>query len=139
MMRSFIPTVIFYIFVVAFFVTGCVGQKPSFKTADCERFRYLKYSIIVCDNHSVGIYCAKGSRNLQATHKRVVPIADNGKIVDYAPRACYNPRGNFFNRKGNLIVGESYTGCIPHEICHIENPYAPQMCEDRFPCSGDRR
>ena len=123
---------------VLLIMSGCTGT-PSYKAADCDRFRFRSYNILVCDDTSVGIYCAKGGRSVIKSHVRSIPIADNGKVVDYAPRACYNPRGEFFKRKGNLIVGKSFTGAIPHEICHIENPGNPAMCEKLYPVVGDRR
>lgn len=117
---------------------ACVGA-PSYKAADCDRFRFRGYNILVCADDSVGIYCAKGGRSVVQSHVRSIPLADNGKVVDYAPRACYNPRGEYFGRKGNLIVGKSFTLCIAHELCHVENPGDPAKCEREYPCVGDRR
>ncbi len=119
-------------------MAGCAGT-PSYKAAGCDRFRFSGYNILACDDTSVGIYCAKGGRSVVQSRVRAIPIADNGKVVDYAPRACYNPRGNYFGRKGNLIVGKSFMTCIPHELAHIEHPNEAAWVEKNFPCVGDKR
>jgi hypothetical protein len=109
---------------VALVLSGCQSA-PSFKAADCYRFRHKGYNVLACDDMSVGIHC-----------KRVARVADNGKPVNYHPRACHVQRG--FGRKANIFVGKSYMACLPHEICHEENPWEPAMCEQKYPCVGDK-
>lgn len=123
--------------ILAVLLSACAT--PGFKGADCDRFRFSGYNILACDDVAVGAYCAKGGRDLVKSHVRAIPLADNGKVVDYAPRACFNPRGNAFGRKGNIIVGKSFMTAIPHELCHVENPGNPAMCEKLYPVVGDRR
>lgn len=104
---------------------GCASLTPSFKTADCDRFRFRGYNVLACDDVSVGIHC-----------KRVCALTDSGKAVTYHPRACHVQRG--FGRKANIFIGKSYMACLPHEICHNENPGNPAMCEEKYPCVGDK-
>lgn len=111
-----------------FFVilSACGAHSPSFKAADCDRFRYKSYNVLACDDVAVGRHCRK-----------IAPLTDSGKPVDYNPRACYKPSS--FGRKATVFIGRSYLACLPHETCHHENPNDPAMCELLYPCVGDSR
>lgn len=97
------------------------------------------YVVLACDDDAVGQHCAKGARVIGSPHKRLVPRADNGKAVDYLPRACLHHRPAFFGRKKIINIGKSYLGCLTHEIAHYEYPDRPAWVEANFPCVGDRK
>lgn len=104
---------------------GC-ATAPSFKAADCDRFRFRGYNVLACDDMSVGLHC-----------KRICALTDSGKAVTYHPRACHKP--GIFGRKATIFIGRSYLNCLPHELAHHENPWDAKMVEEKYPCVGDRR
>lgn len=99
---------------------------PSYKAAGCNRFRFEGYAILACNDDAVGQHC-----------KRKAPLTDLGEPVTYHPRACHIPGKS--GRKAAIVIGESYMACLPHEICHQENPGNPAKCEREYPCVGDKR
>lgn len=105
-------------------LAGCAAA-PSYKAADCDRFRFKDYNILACNDDAVGLHC-----------KKLAKLTDRGEPVTYHPRACHIPgkRG----RKATIAIGRSYLNCLPHETCHQENPGNPLMCEQDYPCVGDR-
>lgn len=108
------------------FLAACSALTPSYKTADCDRFRFRDYNVLACNDAAVGRHC-----------KRDATVTDTGEPVTYHPRACYIQRG--FGRKANIIIGKSYMACLPHEVCHNEYPDDPAKCEREYPCVGDKR
>lgn len=122
---------------VAAAVSGC-AHESAYRRADCERFRMKGYVVLACDDDAVGQHCAKGARVVGSPHKRLTPRADNGKILDYLPRACTHHRFAAFGRKKVINIGKSYMGCLSHEIAHLEYPDRPAYVESNFPCVGDR-
>jgi hypothetical protein len=117
-------------------LNGCAST--PFSRANCERFRHNGYNVLACDDDAVGKHCARGSRDIVIPHKWHPAMADNGKIVDYLPRACFHSRPWAFGRKPNIIIGRSHLICLSHEICHFEHPGRPDYCENEYPCVGDR-
>lgn len=105
-------------------MAGCAT--PSFKAADCVRYRHNSYNVLVCNDDSVNIHCSKGQ-------------ADDGSKEKYFTRACLNPAPESYGRRPNIIIGKSYMGCIDHEICHLEHPQDPMFCMKKFPCVEDRQ
>jgi len=112
--------------VVLSIISGCAALTPSFKSANCDRFRFGGYNVLACDDVAVGVHC-----------KREAKLTDSGKPVTYHPRACHVPGKAW--RKANIFIGKSYLACLPHEICHNENPGDPLKCENEYPCVGDKR
>ena len=110
---------------VMLILAGCAGT-PSYKAADCDRFRFKGFNILVCDDTSVGIHC-----------KRICALTDSGKAVTYHPRACHQP--GRFGRRVTIFIGRSYLNCLPHELAHGERPNDPAMVEREYPCVGDKR
>mgnify|MGYP001619897477 CR=1 FL=1 len=133
-MKYYIPAIPV---IVAIFFCGCISEL-AFRRADCVRYRYSDYNVFACDDRAVGERCARGSRDTVSAHVWHPVIADNGKPVDYLPRACFDRRSEVFGRKANLIIGKSFTGCIYHELCHKEFPSDPAHCEKEYPCLGDK-
>lgn len=131
--------------ILAIALMGCASLHPAsqdssaFKNAHCIRYRYAEFNILACDDRAVGEYCRRGSQYTTAdgTRHRDTQLADNGKPVDYYPRACMSDKG--FGRRPNVVVGRSHMDCVAHEICHIQYPADPAMCEAKFPCVEDVR
>ncbi len=119
-------------------LSGCASSS-AFARADCERQRMQGYNVLVCNDAAVGEHCAKGGRIIGSPHSRYIPLADNGKMVDYQPRACFEFYPLSFHRKPFLVIGKSYMNCAFHEIGHWENPWRPEWVEKNIPCVGDRR
>lgn len=103
---------------------------PSYKAADCDRFRFRNYNVLACDDESVGRHC-------KAVANKYGSLSDSGKPVTYHPRACHITRPG--GRKPNIVIGRSYMSCLAHEICHNENPWDAAKCEREYPCVGDKR
>lgn len=111
-----------FVFLILFLLIGCANI--SYKSADCDRFRYKKFNILACDDESVNIHCHKDGGTW-----------DDGTPVDSRRiRGCY--KYGIFNRKGLIFIGRSYLGCLPHEICHAEG-YEDKFCMDKYPCVGE--
>lgn len=118
-------------------LSGCASS--PWNRADCARRRHNGYNVLVCADEAAGQHCAKGSRDTVSPHVRHVSHADNGKVLDYQPRACTEFRPMAFGRKPNIVIGRSYMDCLDHEIAHLEHPNDPAWVERNFPCVGDRR
>lgn len=105
-------------------LTGCVT--PSYHAANCVRYRHVKYNVLACDDVAVGKKCAE-----------ICETDDQGHKVNYYPRACLDTRPERWSRKPTVLIGRSFMGCLDHEVCHVENPNNPLMCEDKYPCVQD--
>jgi hypothetical protein len=101
--------------------TGCAST-PDFASAHCFRYRHSGYNVLACDDGPVGRFCAK-----------IVKTADNGKPLDYLPRACLDRRALAFGRKPSILIGIGSLGCLDHEIAHFEGRDA-----SKYPCIGDK-
>ena len=143
-------------------MSGCV--RNAFRDSDCER-RVLKgqpsmcapgapgdecrrimagVNVMVCADAAVGAYCRRGNREVAKPEpgKRAkfnTPIADNGRPVDYDPRACLDRRPMFFGRRPSLWIGRTFADCWLHELAHFLWPDDPAFVAAHFPCFGDRR
>ena len=102
-------------------LTGCA---TPWKSANCQRFRYFDYNVLACDSVAVGNHCAA-----------ICPKNDRGEPLKHKPVACFKP--GQFGRKATIFIGKRYMGCLPHEICHLERPFDPLYCEQKYPCVGD--
>lgn len=107
------------------FAIGCASDS-AFRRADCTRFRFYAYNVLACNDRAVGEHC-----------RRVCKLTDTGKPVDYYPRACFEP--NRWGRRHTVVIGGSYMGCLPHEVCHLEHPGDPAKCALEYPCVEDAK
>lgn len=109
------------LFVILF--SGCAA--PSFKAADCDRFRYASWNILACNDDSVNLHCRKWINKLNGT-------LDNGQpLGDKRLAGCYRPA--FWCRKGNIIISKDWLTCLPHETCHADGISA-EICDKKYPC-----
>jgi len=109
---------------------GCASPY-AFRRADCVRYpKFQGYRVLVCNDDAVNNYCQK--RIIKANGKR-----DDGLLFrdnPYFVRGCA-----VFRRVGkpSVVVGKMSTGCIPHEVGHIEYPLNPAYVAEKFPCAED--
>jgi hypothetical protein len=92
---------------------------------DCKLYTFEKYKVMACEDDWAGKFC-----------KGRCKTTDMGKPVDYYPRAC---AVNMLKKKPSVVIGRSYMDCLPHELCHLENPTkdGAAMCARKFPCRND--
>ena len=122
-------------------LSGCAVASIPWTQAHCLFYFHNGYRVASCDDDYVGRICRQRGK-----------LADNGKPIDYFPRACENGAAIYWRdvkkqddsklgggrAKAAILIGRSYMDCLDHEICHTENPLTPEMCEQKYPCRGDR-
>jgi hypothetical protein len=121
------------------------GDPSMCATDECRRIM-AGVNVLACNDEPLGRHCARGGRELAAPEvgsgKRAAfrrPVADNGKPVDYLPRACLDRRPTFFGRRPMLWIGRTYANCWLHELAHFLWPKDPAFVAAHFPCFGDNR
>lgn len=105
-------------------LSGCASTPWS--KANCIRYRYKAYNVLACNDEAVGQHCFKHGK-----------LADNGKPLDYLPRACMEH--NMWGRKDTIVIGLSYMGCLPHELCHADGVLPGAECARLYPCAQDAK
>lgn len=95
-------------------ICGCASTPWS--RADCTRYRYPAFNVLVCNDQAVDSNCQKWTR--RAVGSRYA-LDDNGNVIgtDYSFRACAHVA--WFGRKPYATVGRSYPQTILHELGHI--------------------
>lgn len=101
---------------------------PSFKAADCQRMRFDRWNVLICNDDSVSLHCMRLGQKYGGT-------TDQGNALGpmHASMGCWDARPTWYGRKGNIIVGRSYVGCVGHEVCHAEGK-PPTLCDRDYPC-----
>lgn len=125
--------------------SGCAAA-PSFKAADCERYRYPDFNVLVCSDNAVDSHCRKWIYNHgydaknRAYIKRAIPgMKDNGKPVgptDFIAGCAHKRHANL---KGNAIVGRSNFTSVLHEIAHLISGKSQADVERGYPRVGVKR
>ena len=115
---------VFRLFILAAAATTA-GCAPTWR--DCKLYTFDDYKVMACDDGWAKEYCRGKCKT-----------ADDGRQVDYYPRAC---AVNMNRAKGNpsVVIGRSYMDCLPHEICHIEGKLSAKECAAKFPCANDTK
>ena len=102
-------------------LAGCASSQVRPETwRDCTLYTHNRWKVFACPDKWTGDYC-----------KSKCPTADDGSPMDYYPRAC-----TVWAKMPTIVIGKSFMGCEDHEICHVQNPDDPAMCEKKYPCMG---
>lgn len=117
-------------------VALCGCASTPWARADCTRYRYLAFNVLVCADAAVDANCQKWTRRAVGSG---YALDDNGNVIgpDYPFRACAHPA--WFGRKPCITVGRSYPQTILHELGHILTDKAQGEIPKAYPVTGDGR
>lgn len=109
----------------------CACASSPWARADCTRYRYPEFNVLVCADAAVQANCAKWTRRAGGG------LDDNGHRIgpDYPFRACAHPA--WFGRKPYVVVGRSYPQTILHELGHILTDTPQGQVPGMYPVVGE--
>lgn len=109
----------------------CACASTPWSRANCTRYRYPEFNVLVCDDGAVQANCEKWTRRAGGG------LDDNGNVIGpaYPFRACAHPA--WFGRKPYVVVGRSYPSVILHELGHILTDKSQGEIPRAYPVIGE--